>query len=64
MTSSTAWQKSSYSEATGNCVEIRTHDGMIEVRESDRPADVITTTRTKFEALLRGVKAREFERAT
>ncbi|OKH99834.1 DUF397 domain-containing protein [Streptomyces sp. CB02923] len=63
MTSLTTWQKSSYSEATGNCVEIRTHDGMIEVRESDNPGDIITTTRTKFEALILGVKAGDFDHA-
>lgn len=63
MTTVTNWQKSSYSEATGNCVEIRTHDGRIEVRESDNPGEIITTTRTKLEALILGVKAGEFDHA-
>ncbi|WAL98011.1 DUF397 domain-containing protein [Streptomyces sp. Je 1-369] len=52
------WLKSSFSEASGNaCVEIATtHDG-VALRESDSPADVLTTGRAALAALVRGVKS-------
>ncbi|MBO1416758.1 DUF397 domain-containing protein [Streptomyces sp. FH025] len=55
------WQKSSYSAATNECVEVRTTDGLVEVRESDEGHLVIRTAPAAFAALLRGVKAGEFD---
>ncbi|WAL98012.1 DUF397 domain-containing protein [Streptomyces sp. Je 1-369] len=52
------WQRSSFCGGGGNnCVEIATtHDG-IALRESESPADVLTTDRAALSALVRGVKA-------
>ncbi|MFG1704464.1 DUF397 domain-containing protein [Nonomuraea sp. M3C6] len=33
----TMWMKSPYSGGNGNCVELRRHGGMIEVRDSKNP---------------------------
>ncbi|MEX2984409.1 DUF397 domain-containing protein [Streptomyces sp. C36] len=54
-----AWQKSSFSTGPeGACLEAAlTPGGLIRLRESDRPADVITTTPTTWATLLRTVKA-------
>ncbi|KWT63200.1 hypothetical protein ADL21_03995 [Streptomyces albus subsp. albus] len=61
MTDPTIWQKSSYSEPEGNCVELRRHGSSIELRESDNPDAVISTTREKLEALIVGVKGGGFD---
>ncbi|MFE1149858.1 DUF397 domain-containing protein [Streptomyces albidoflavus] len=56
------WQKSSFSGGNGeDCVEVAPHEGGIVLRESDRPDQVITTTRAKLAAFLAGVKAGEFD---
>ncbi|WP_035847168.1 DUF397 domain-containing protein [Kitasatospora azatica] len=60
MTSS-AWQKSSYSTNSNECVEVRTADGLIELRESDEGDIIVRTTPTKFAKFLQGVKAGEFD---
>ncbi|KOU04655.1 hypothetical protein ADK86_08340 [Streptomyces sp. NRRL F-5755] len=57
----TIWQKSSYSEPEGNCVELRRHGSSIELRESDNPDAVISTTREKLAALIAGVKGGGFD---
>ncbi|MFE2729022.1 DUF397 domain-containing protein [Kitasatospora sp. NPDC059327] len=62
--SSTDWQKSSYSGASDNCVEVRTVDGLVELRESDEGRVIIRTTPTKFAAFLQGAKAGEFDHLT
>ncbi|MFF2148564.1 DUF397 domain-containing protein [Kitasatospora sp. NPDC058190] len=59
MTSS--WQKSSFSEANLNCVEVRAVDGLIELRESDEGDVIVRTTRHKFAVFLQGVRAGEFD---
>ncbi|MFB7617031.1 DUF397 domain-containing protein [Kitasatospora sp. NPDC056181] len=55
------WQKSSYSAATNECVEVRTADGLIELRESDAPTTILRTTRTTFAKLLQAAKAGAFD---
>ncbi|MBV6698558.1 DUF397 domain-containing protein [Kitasatospora aureofaciens] len=59
-----AWQKSSFSGTNANCVEIATDGDLIYIRESDDPSTIITTTRTKLHAWIRGAKAGEFDHFT
>ncbi|MEV7359635.1 MULTISPECIES: DUF397 domain-containing protein [unclassified Kitasatospora] len=61
---STEWQKSSFSEAANNCVEIRALDGLVELRESDEGDVIVRTTRLKLADFLRGAKAGEFDHLT
>ncbi|MFE2729170.1 DUF397 domain-containing protein [Kitasatospora sp. NPDC059327] len=58
---STNWQKSSYSAATNECVEVRTVDAVVELRESDSGDVIVRTTPAKFAAFLRTLKAGEFD---
>ncbi|MFI6846053.1 DUF397 domain-containing protein [Kitasatospora sp. NBC_00085] len=55
------WQKSSYSSANDECVEVRTVAGLVQLRESDDADVIVHTTPTKFAALLQGIKAGEFD---
>ncbi|MFH8386452.1 DUF397 domain-containing protein [Kitasatospora sp. NPDC018058] len=55
------WQKSSFSSSGDNCVEVRTSDGVIELRESDEGHLILRTAPTTFAALLQGIKAGEFD---
>ncbi|MFJ5883017.1 DUF397 domain-containing protein [Kitasatospora cineracea] len=55
------WQKSSFSGDSNECVEVRTTDGMVEVRESDTGEVVVRTTPRKFALFLEGVRAGEFD---
>ncbi|MEU4890817.1 DUF397 domain-containing protein [Streptomyces sp. NPDC044780] len=57
------WQKSSYSSAgDGNsCIELASLGAAVALRESDDPRTVVTTTPTKLRALLRSIKAGEFD---
>ncbi|MFF2749870.1 DUF397 domain-containing protein [Kitasatospora sp. NPDC058048] len=59
---SSEWQKSSFSEANNNCVEMRAIDGVIELRESDEGDVIVRTTAPNFAAFLQGAKAGEFDR--
>ncbi|MER7672959.1 DUF397 domain-containing protein [Kitasatospora sp. NPDC096128] len=59
--SSPQWQKSSYSGATNECVEVRNADGLVEVRESDEGETILRTNPTAFAALLHGLKSGEFD---
>ena len=61
--STAAWRKSSFSNATGSCVEIAPLDnGRIAVRNSNHPdACVVLFTRAEIDAYLKGVKAGEFD---
>ncbi|MFB7476998.1 DUF397 domain-containing protein [Kitasatospora sp. NPDC057692] len=58
---SSAWQKSSYSAANDECVEVRIADEGIELRESDDADAIIRTTPAKFAALLNRTKAGAFD---
>ncbi|MFE6050849.1 DUF397 domain-containing protein [Kitasatospora sp. NPDC056446] len=55
------WQKSSYSGASDNCIEVRTVSRTIELRESEEGHLILHTTPTTFAALLHGTKAGEFD---
>ncbi|AUY51069.1 DUF397 domain-containing protein [Streptomyces sp. CB01881] len=59
---SSGWQKSSYSAAHDDCVEVRAVAGMVDLRESDDADVIVRTTPTKFAALLQGIKSGEFDR--
>ncbi|MFF2953111.1 DUF397 domain-containing protein [Kitasatospora sp. NPDC057965] len=59
--SKSAWQKSSYSGASNECVEVRTANSLIELRESDSGEIVIRTAPRKFVEFLQGVKSGEFD---
>ncbi|MGW4892000.1 DUF397 domain-containing protein [Kitasatospora sp. NPDC004240] len=56
-----AWQKSTYSGANDECVEVRALDGLIEIRESDDGDHIVRTTPAKFAKFLQGIKAGEFD---
>ncbi|MEV7187341.1 DUF397 domain-containing protein [Kitasatospora sp. NPDC093102] len=56
-----AWQKSSYSASSNECVEVRTVDGAVELRESDEAHLILRTTPTTLATLLHGIKAGEFD---
>ncbi|MFJ2780584.1 DUF397 domain-containing protein [Kitasatospora sp. NPDC087315] len=58
---SSVWQKSSYSAANDTCVEVRTVNGLVELRESDTGDIIVRTTPTKFAKFLQGIKAGEFD---
>ncbi|MFJ5121269.1 DUF397 domain-containing protein [Kitasatospora sp. NPDC088548] len=58
---SPAWQKSSYSGANNACVEVRTVNGLVELRESDSGDIIVRTTPVKFATFLQGAKAGEFD---
>ncbi|MER6303873.1 DUF397 domain-containing protein [Kitasatospora sp. NPDC001539] len=62
--SDSTWQKSSYSAANSECVEVRTVNGVIELRESDEGDVIVGTTPPEFAAFLRGAKAGEFDHMT
>ncbi|MFF7638642.1 DUF397 domain-containing protein [Kitasatospora sp. NPDC008050] len=58
---STGWQKSSYSTSNDECVEVRTAEGLIELRESDEGGVIVRTTPAKFAKFVQGVKDGEFD---
>ncbi|MFF7459714.1 DUF397 domain-containing protein [Kitasatospora sp. NPDC008115] len=35
------WQQSSFSSSSGECLEVRAFDGVVEMRESDRESFII-----------------------
>ena len=53
------WRKSSYSEQSGNCLELAVVEGQVLLRESDDPGVVVSTTVGKLAAFLVGAKAGE-----
>ncbi|MFJ2576044.1 DUF397 domain-containing protein [Kitasatospora aureofaciens] len=55
------WQKSSFSAANNECVEVRAVDRLVEVRESDEGGTILRTTPTAFATLLQAIKAGEFD---
>ncbi|MFE5586021.1 DUF397 domain-containing protein [Kitasatospora sp. NPDC056531] len=58
---SSAWQKSSYSGASDNCVELRVDSGLVELRESDDSGIVIRSSPANFARFLLAAKAGEFD---
>ncbi|NUS85395.1 MAG: DUF397 domain-containing protein [Streptomyces sp.] len=61
MSTPPTWQKSSYSHSDGECVELAAADGAVRLRESDAPNTIITTAPRPLGALIRGIKAGEFD---
>ncbi|MGW4373057.1 DUF397 domain-containing protein [Streptomyces albidoflavus] len=60
-----AWQRSSFCGGGGNnCVEVRSRDGVILLRESEAPEAVVRMTPEQFAVFVRGVKAGEFDHLT
>lgn len=55
------WRKSSFSEQSGNCLELAVIGGHVLLRESDDPDVIVRTTPAKLEAFLAGAKAGEFD---
>lgn len=57
------WQKSSFSDAGGNCVEVAAlSDGRIALRDSKNPAGgVLLFTPAEMDAWIKGCKAGEFD---
>ena len=58
------WRKSSFSgsDAGQECVETAVGpDDLVHLRESDEPANIVTTTVAKWDAFVKGVKAGEFD---
>ncbi|MFF4378051.1 DUF397 domain-containing protein [Kitasatospora sp. NPDC001547] len=58
---SSTWQKSSFSGATDNCVELRTECGLVELRESDDADVIVRTASVSFATFLDAAKAGEFD---
>ncbi|MGP8300688.1 DUF397 domain-containing protein [Streptomyces inhibens] len=63
MTDAINWQKSSFSGPDNNqsCIELAPVDGEIQMRESDDPDVIVTTSVAKLRAFVLGVKAGEFD---
>ncbi|WP_413806645.1 DUF397 domain-containing protein [Streptomyces sp. OE57] len=59
MSSPAKWRKSSFSGngEDNHCVELLPVDGNIKLRESDTPADILTTTPGRLGTFIRAVKA-------
>ncbi|WP_411129928.1 DUF397 domain-containing protein [Streptomyces sp. x-19] len=58
----TEWQRSSFCGGGGNnCIETLPQDGVILIRESQAPTDVIRATPEQLAAFIRGVKAGEYD---
>ncbi|MFJ6621486.1 DUF397 domain-containing protein [Kitasatospora sp. NPDC091335] len=58
---SSEWQKSSYSAASNECVEVRAINGLIDLRESDEGDIILRTRPATLAALLHDIKAGEFD---
>ncbi|MFB8414110.1 DUF397 domain-containing protein [Streptomyces albidoflavus] len=59
------WQRSSFCGGGGNnCVETRSQDGVILLRESDAPEAVVRMPPEQFAAFVRGIKAGEYDHLT
>ena len=58
----TSWRKSSYSNSSGNCVEVAAADGAVGVRDSKQHGRgaVLEFTRPQWDAFIRAAKAGEF----
>jgi hypothetical protein len=56
MTAPLIWQKSTYSQEHGECVELAAHGGAVLLRESDDPTVVLTTTAPALARFLQDIK--------
>ncbi len=56
------WRRSSYSNAAGNCVEVRHVGDLVELRDSKHPDVVLVITRAEWRAFLDAVKRGELDR--
>jgi hypothetical protein len=58
----TPWIKASASDSGGQCVEMRRHDGLVEVRDSKDPRGPVLKFRAaEFAAWLDGARSGEFD---
>ncbi len=48
----TSWRKASRSNSFSNCVQVRLHDGMVQVRDSKNPRPVLHFSPEAFGAFL------------
>ncbi|MFD3909931.1 MULTISPECIES: DUF397 domain-containing protein [unclassified Streptomyces] len=55
------WQKSSFSQGAGECVEIAAASGKILIRESDSPENIVATSHERLGAFILAIKAGEFD---
>ena len=63
--SGTAWVKATRSATQGTCVEMRSHTGGVEVRDSKDPhGPVLRFTPSAFTAWLDGARKAEFDHLT
>jgi hypothetical protein len=56
MTAPLTWQKSTYSQEHGDCLELTAHGGAVLLRESDDPTVILTTTRTDLAHFIQFLK--------
>ncbi|WP_030545885.1 DUF397 domain-containing protein [Streptomyces albus] len=58
-----AWQRPSFVEdGQEEYLEVAVGpDGMVHIRQSTRPEEIVTTTPAKWDAWVKGVKAGEFD---
>ena len=64
-TTDTEWIKATRSANGGSCVEVRRHDGAIEVRDSkDQTGPVLRFTGPEWDAFLDGARNAEFDHLT
>ncbi|MGY0463635.1 DUF397 domain-containing protein [Kitasatospora sp. cg17-2] len=55
------WQKSSYSAANNECIEVRVGVGAVELRESDDPSAMVHASPATFADLLEAIKAGDLD---
>ncbi|WP_030235238.1 DUF397 domain-containing protein [Streptomyces sp. NRRL S-350] len=55
------WQRSSLSAGSADYIEIASDGELVYIRESNDLTRIVTTTRVKFDAWVRGAKAGEFD---
>jgi hypothetical protein len=56
----TTWRKSTFC-ASGECVEVAQHNGMIVLRDAEQPRGNVRYTAEEWRAFVRGIKAGEFD---
>ena len=63
MSTTTTWIKAAKSTASGSCLEVRRHAGMIEVRDSKEhgKGPSLRFTAAEFDAFLDGARNGEFD---